>query len=126
MKTNLIMFAASFMFVACGTEEHTDVYLPVPTVVEKEIVVEKPVIVEKTVIVEREVQPKTKEITVCHVLLTDRHGSISRLSFDDLFLRNSELAREFTDAEANTIVALKKYKVNGTVSKFCFKKTVRE
>lgn len=120
MKTNLIMFAASFMFVACGTEEHTDVYLPVPTVVEK------PVIVEKTVIVEKEVQPKTKEITVCHVLLTDRHGNVSRLSVDDLFLRNTELARQFSDAEATHLISIKQCKVAGTLSKFCFKKTVRE
>lgn len=117
MKISLFVLAVSFVLVSCGTDEQPIVNVPAP---------EKPIIVDKPVIVEKEIQPKTKEVTVCHVLLTDSRGNVSRLSVDDLFLRNTELARQFSDDEATHLISVKQCKVIGTLSKFCFTKTVRE
>ena len=125
IKSTTALVSVLFM-AACGTQETPNVIvdIPKPEVVEKEVIVEKPVIVEKEVVVYKEAPVVTETVTVCHVMLRDWYGNLYRLSADDQFLKSTELARQFTEAEADYIVEQKCGYVRGDVSKYCFEKEV--
>ena len=112
----VITLISTVVFVACGVEESEDIVIHVPPA-------EPPVVqvsVPTPAPVSTPVSTPAPKKTVCHVLLTDRHGNVSRLSVDDLFLRSSELARKFPEAEANLLIKNKQCKVAGELSKYCW------
>jgi hypothetical protein len=115
-KLSILLSSATLFLVACGVEESEDIVIHVP----EATVIEKPVIVKVPVPAPVSISTPAPKKTVCHVLLTDRHGNVSRLSVDDLFLRSSELARKFPEAEANLLIKNKQCKVAGELSKYCW------
>lgn len=126
-NSKVALASVLFVVVGCGTDYDTEnvyVTVPKPEVIENEVIVEKPVIVEKEVVVYRDAPVLTETVVRCHVLFTDCKGNLYRLSHDDMFLRNSELARQFTEAEADKIIEVKSNHMDGTLEKYCFEKTV--
>ena len=116
----VITLLSTVVFVACGVEEEEDVVIHVPPA--KPPVVQVSVPAPVVVSASTPAPTPAPKKTVCHVLLTDNRGNVSRLSYDDLFFRNSELAKEFEEPEADLLIKNKKCRVSGDLSKYCWTK----